>query len=391
MGSFHCDVCHEHLNIIFQFSLYRCLESLVIMRSLLCLLLTSHHVLNLQIVRHSGEVSDESQESLEINDNVSSQVEVCTGHCLVTDTNTQKKNEADLCNFGCKSMKNVFEDLKSKFSSTDAQYLLGNALDQCWEGCVDNFSAGVSSCTSGCDAMRNIQKKIIKTAKIENSEYASNEETLEDFQPENFKLQVEDADIEQIPVVRTFVLWRPNSVDMEGVYTSYNTMVSLMQEMFGDLVTEGEDVERIGYQDDRTQLSLPGYREGSAPLTSQQQSQTDRAKKAVENLYQNIQEKFENIALNLRRSLQSPRYRELIFYVLMTLCCFLILTAIFDILNDNKRQNAEEDEDRYHLEDTAIKAKLPSYEECMLQDPIKEKLAVHLQYEQETEEKCDKV
>ena len=31
-------------------------------------------------------------------------------------------------------MKNVFEDLKSKFSSTDAQYLLGNALDQCWEG-----------------------------------------------------------------------------------------------------------------------------------------------------------------------------------------------------------------------------------------------------------------
>ena len=56
----------------------------------------------------------------------------------------------------------------------------------------------------------------------------------------------------------------------------------------------------------------------SAPLTSQQQSQTDRAKKAVENLYQNIQEKFENIALNLRRSLQSPRYRELIFYVLMS-------------------------------------------------------------------------
>ena len=56
----------------------------------------------------------------------------------------------------------------------------------------------------------------------------------------------------------------------------------------------------------------------SAPLTSQQQSQTDRAKKAVENLYQNIQEKFENVALNLRRSLQSPRYRELIFYVLMS-------------------------------------------------------------------------
>ena len=43
------------------------------------------------------------------------------------------------------------------------------------------------------------------------------------------------------------------------------------------------------------------------------------------------------------------------------------------------------------MEDTAIKAKLPSYEECMLQDPVKEKLGLHVQYEQEDEGKCDKI
>ena len=53
-------------------------------------------------------------------------------------------------------------------------------------------------------------------------------------------------------------------------------------------------------------------------LTLQQESQTAKAKKAVENLYRNIEEKFENVALNLRTTLQSPRYRELIFYVLMS-------------------------------------------------------------------------
>ena len=51
-------------------------------------------------------------------------------------------------------------------------------------------------------------------------------------------------------------------MDMEGVNSSYNTMVSLMQEMFGDFVTEGEDVERRGYQDDKRQLSLPRYQPG---------------------------------------------------------------------------------------------------------------------------------
>ena len=42
---------------------------------------------------------------------------------------------------------------------------------------------------------------------------------------------------------------------MESVVTNYNTILSVMQQMFGDtMVEEG----RAGYQDDRRQFSLPG-------------------------------------------------------------------------------------------------------------------------------------
>ena len=62
-------------------------------------------------------------------------------------------------------------------------------------------------------------------------------------------------------LITTFYLvqWRPNSADLEGVYSSYNTMVNIMQEMFGDIVSAGEEVERGGYKDDRMQLAVPQY------------------------------------------------------------------------------------------------------------------------------------
>jgi len=371
--------------------------------SFICLSLLCHCVLNVEIPRDSAEDSDESLESLEINKvketppgaakclaiaekirSDSCLVEVCSASCPGSlDTRQEKGIQKELCHFGCKFMLNVFDDVKGKFLNTKAEYLLGNALDQCWEGCVDNFSEGVSICTAGCDAMRDIQKKIIKKKDLSSDE--QREVKNEEFMPEAGNL-----DMEKIPVVRTYVLWRPQSMDMEGVYSSYNTMVSLMQEMFGDFVTEGEDVERRGYQDDKRQLSLPRHQPGSEALTSQETSQTEKAKVVLENLYQNMRERFDNVALQLRTSLQSPKYRELMFYVLMTICCFLILTAIFDILSENKKQHQEDVEDHYLLEDTAIKVKLPSYEECM-QDHVKHKLPLHVEQTDEIEEKCDKI
>ena len=55
-----------------------------------------------------------------------------------------------------------------------------------------------------------------------------------------------------------------------------------------------------------------------AALTSEEESQTERAKKGLDNLYQKIRGSVDEVALNIRNTLQSPRYKELIFYLLMS-------------------------------------------------------------------------
>ena len=39
----------------------------------------------------------------------------------------------------------------------------------------------------------------------------------------------------------------------------------------------------------------------------------------MENVYENIREGFDSAVLKMRSSLQNPRYRELIFYVLLSM------------------------------------------------------------------------
>merc|ERR1711953_89583 len=107
--------------------------------------------------------------------------------------------------------------------------------------------------------------------------------------------------------------------------------------------------------------------QGSRYVATKEESQADKAKKTMENVYENIREGFDSAVLKMRSSLQNPRYRELIFYVLLSICCFLILTAIFDILGENRKRNTDE------IEDTSIKAKLPTYAECLMQDTVKYK------------------
>jgi len=215
------------------------------------------------------------------------------------------------------------------------------------------------------------------------TEESSSEETKDLHQEKTEQASSEETEMEEMPVVRGYVLWRPRGGEMGSVVTNYNTILSIMQEMFGDnMVEEG----RAGYQDDRRQFSLPGQGYDAA---TPEDSPADKAKETLENVYENIRERFDSVMLKMRSSLQSPRYRELIFYVLLSICCFLILTAIFDILGENRKKN--EIEDHYLLEDTSIKAKLPTYDECLMQDTIKYKLAVHVEEEEEDVKKSDKI
>jgi len=268
-------------------------------------------------------------------------------------------------------MQSFFTSVKEKFPQTEPEYLLGSAIDQCWEDCTENYTP----CTMGCVAMRDIQKQIMNLVP-ETRGQSSSEETQEQEEKEeeeevsSEETELDGSETDSIPVVRSYVLWRPSGANMESVYTNYNTIISIIQEMFGDtMVEEG----RAGYQDDRRQFSLPGqgYRIAA------------REEEEEENVYENIRQRFDSVVMKMKSSLQSPKYRELIFYVLLSICCFLILTAIFDILSENRKQRSDEIEDHYLLEDTSIKAKLPTYDECLMQDTVKYKLAVHLEEEED--------
>ena len=48
-------------------------------------------------------------------------------------------------------------------------------------------------------------------------------------------------------------------------------------------------------------------------------SQADKAKKTLENVYENIRQRFDSAVMKMKSSLQSPKYRELIFYVLLSI------------------------------------------------------------------------
>jgi len=310
----------------------------------------------------------------------------CTEHCILREINYKQENEREY-KIGCKLMQSFFTSVKEKFAETEPEYLLGNALDQCWEGCTEDFTP----CTKGCVAMRDIQKQIMNMDP-ENRRQSSSEETqdfdqkkIEQTSSEETEMDP-DSDIVEIPVVRSYVVWRPSATDMESVFTNYNTILSAIQEMFGDtMVEEG----RPGYHDDRRQLSLPG--QGYRYSDTEEESNTEKAKRTLENVYENIRAKFASAMLKMRSTLQSPGYRDLIFYVLLSISCFLILTAIFDILGESRRENSEEIEDHYLLEDTSTKAKLPTYAECLMEDSVKYKLAVHLEETNEDEKKNEKI
>ena len=52
---------------------------------------------------------------------------------------------------------------------------------------------------------------------------------------------------------------------------------------------------------------------------AEEESQVDKAKQTVENVYENIRERLDSAMLKMKSSLQNPRYRELIFYVLLSI------------------------------------------------------------------------
>merc|ERR1711976_408789 len=82
----------------------------------------------------------------------------------------------------------------------------------------------------------------------------------------------------------------------------------------------------------------------------------------------------------MKTTLRSREAQEMIFYILVCMSCFMLISALMDLCGMKNNTN-EEDED-HDGESCSLeyeyKTKLPSYEECMMAEPCKVKLDVEI-------------
>merc|ERR1712215_36153 len=83
------------------------------------------------------------------------------------------KQVPESCRLGCESQIATFKAAQIDFPKTSAELLLGTSMDRCWDECIERGNhLDQTSCISGCEIMRKIQKQQVKsTEKKEEEEY----------------------------------------------------------------------------------------------------------------------------------------------------------------------------------------------------------------------------
>jgi len=276
-------------------------------------------------------------------------VQLCAKHCQAIHQESGGK-----CVTGCQLQSSIFLQTKKNYPNTKPEYILGQVLDKCWEGCdsmkVISYS-DVSSCVKGCNEMRKLQQNKIQQ---------SNKVPKIIAQKSSDEVAHTDADN-----IKTFVVVRNNDL---GVSSDdfYISMVRLMDSLFSE-VEPLHSSSRPGYRGDREQLTLPRL---SQP--QHQRADNDWLQTAEDNTASFIQQ--------MKTTLRSPQAQEMIFYVLVCMSCFMLLSAMMDLCGMKTNRNSEDEDDDGEscpLE-YEYKAKLPSYEECMMAEPCKVKLDVKI-------------
>merc|ERR1711915_190134 len=201
----------------------------------------------------------------------------CKIECTITNLKLAKESSKQVpesCRLGCESQIATFKAAQIDFPKTSAELLLGTSMDRCWDECIERENhLDQTSCISGCEIMRKIQKELVKsTEKKEEEEYNNklqekvkedvNEMVEEEKVKENKKGEAAAKPEEEdkpMHVVRTYIMWEP--VGQQRTLEMYNSMMSLAQYLFQQM----DDLElndearpaRAGWRDDRRQLRIP--------------------------------------------------------------------------------------------------------------------------------------
>jgi len=345
----------------------------------------SHEVVD-EIVPKKDENTSEIKKEKCLNYKAVEDMEACfAGKCKIecTITNLKLAKESskqvpESCRLGCESQIATFKAAQIDFPKTSAELLLGTSMDRCWDECIERGNhLDQTSCISGCEIMRKIQKEQVKsTAKKEEEEYKNklqenikedvNEKIEEEKVKENKKskavAQPEEED-KPMHVVRTYIMWEP--VGQQRALEMYNSMMSLAQYLFQQMddleLNEEARPARAGWRDDRRQLRIPALHPRASALTSE-----------GEEVYEKVTDSLGSFKDRVLETVSSPEFKQNLFYCLLTICCFLLLLALYDNCVDDSKE--EDDEEEVVLPEKGVMVKLPSYEECIMADkyPVKD-------------------
>eukprot|EP00090_Calanus_glacialis_P007689 TRINITY_DN16132_c0_g1_i3.p1 TRINITY_DN16132_c0_g1~~TRINITY_DN16132_c0_g1_i3.p1 ORF type:complete len:408 (+),score=111.96 TRINITY_DN16132_c0_g1_i3:137-1360(+) len=274
------------------------------------------------------------------------------------------------CSWGCMNQISTFKASQDAFRKTSAELLLGTSVDRCWDGCIERSSElDQTSCISGCETMRKIQKKQLTSKKQVEQTEVKPVETNELFQEKhdepqesknNARADKEGIQEEPAHVVRTYILLHP--MDQQHAFQAYNMMFNIVQKMFQkmDDMNNSDDDKQVGagWKDDRRQLRIPQYQPRVAALTSPGDQASEVYNKVVDSL--------DNLKGKIQEAVSRPEFKENVFYCLMAICCFLLLTALYDSCTED--QAPETEEDHFLLPNKAATVKLPTYEDCIKAD-----------------------
>merc|ERR1712106_350899 len=127
--------------------------------------------------------------------------------------------------------------------------------------------------------------------------------------------------------------WHP--MDQQHAYQAYNVMMNIVQQMFQEMDNmdnaDNDNQMKAGWRDDRRQLRIPQYQPKVAALTS--------AEGEASKVYNKVVDSLDNLKGKIQETISQPAFKENMFYCLMTICCFLLLTALYD--NCTEKPTAE--------------------------------------------------
>eukprot|EP00090_Calanus_glacialis_P007688 TRINITY_DN16132_c0_g1_i2.p1 TRINITY_DN16132_c0_g1~~TRINITY_DN16132_c0_g1_i2.p1 ORF type:complete len:331 (+),score=91.11 TRINITY_DN16132_c0_g1_i2:137-1129(+) len=228
------------------------------------------------------------------------------------------------CSWGCMNQISTFKASQDAFRKTSAELLLGTSVDRCWDGCIERSSElDQTSCISGCETMRKIQRKQLRS-KVETDKMVENQsekkkitnEIHDDSDKKDANVDSDTHNIEQSPeepdhVVRTYILLHP--MDQQHAFQAYNMMFNIVQKMFQkmDDMNNSDDDKQVGagWKDDRRQLRIPQYQPRVAALTSPGDQASEVYNKVVDSL--------DNLKGKIQEAVSRPEFKENVFYCLM--------------------------------------------------------------------------